>query len=87
VLSGYAIARQNCFRCHGRTDEGGTKSGTSWEQVARIAADDPRHFDAYVRNPKALYPQSEMAPSPQYDAATLAALRAYFSLFAREGTP
>jgi hypothetical protein len=36
-----------------------------------------------VRTPKLVNPQSEMAGSPQYDEATLKALRAYFSLFAR----
>jgi mono/diheme cytochrome c family protein len=83
VLDGYKIARQNCFRCHGRTDEGGTKSPKSWADLGRRAATNPKWFDEYVRTPKLVNPQSEMAGSPQYDEATLKALRAYFSLFAR----
>jgi mono/diheme cytochrome c family protein len=83
VLEGYAIARQNCFRCHGRTDDGGTKSGKSWDVLGRRAAASPQWFDKYVRTPKLVNPQSEMAGSPQYDEATLKALRAYFSLFGR----
>jgi len=49
--------------------------------VARRAGTDPQWFDAYVRNPKKTNPASQMAASPQYDAATLAALRAYFVTF------
>jgi len=86
VLQGYKIAQQNCFRCHGRTDEGGTKSDKSWEQLGRRAAADPKWFDEYVRSPKAINPSSMMEPSPQYDAETMKALRAYFSLFAKQGT-
>ncbi len=87
VLQGYAIARQNCFRCHGRTDENGTKSSKSWEALGRRAAADPQWFDDYVRSPKTVNPATEMAASPEYDAETLRALRAYFSLFARQGAP
>jgi hypothetical protein len=85
VLQGYAIARQNCFRCHGRTDENGTKSSKSWEALGRRAAADPKWFDDYVRNPKQLDAQSEMVGSPEYDAETMKALRAYFILFAKQG--
>jgi mono/diheme cytochrome c family protein len=81
VQQGYVIARQNCFRCHSRMGEGGTKSSRSWDVVARRAATDPQWFDAYVRNPKRTNPASEMAASPQYDDATLRALRAYFQPF------
>lgn len=87
VLEGYAIARQNCFRCHGRTNEGGAKSGKSWDYLGRRAIADPAAFDRYVRTPKLVYPESEMAPSPQYDDATLQALRTYFALFAKETAP
>ncbi len=81
VQQGYTIARQNCFRCHSRMGEGGTKSSRSWEVVARRAAADPEWFDGYVRNPKRTNPASEMAANPQYDDATLRALRAYFKPF------
>jgi mono/diheme cytochrome c family protein len=82
VQQGYAIARQNCFRCHNRDGEGGQKSNRPWDVVARRAATDPEYFNAYVRNPKRLNPASQMAASPQYDDATLRALRAYFQPFA-----
>jgi len=85
VLQGYAIARQNCFRCHGRTDEGGTKSSKTWEELGRRAATDPQWFDDYVRNPKKIDPASEMYPNPEYDVETMKALRSYFSLFAKQG--
>jgi cytochrome c2 len=80
-MFGYAIARQNCFRCHSNAGEGGEKSGRSWGVVARRSVADPQYFDDYVRNPKKLNPASEMAASPGYDDATLAALRAYFKEF------
>ncbi|MES2391867.1 MAG: hypothetical protein V4555_09510 [Acidobacteriota bacterium] len=82
VQQGFAIAKQNCFRCHARDGEGGRKSKRSWERIARQSVTDPRSFDDYVRNPQALNPASQMAASPQYDAATLAALRSYFRPFA-----
>jgi len=81
VHDGYAIASQNCFRCHASEGEGGTKSPISWSQIARKAATDPGYFDSYVRSPKQLNPKSQMAASPNYDAATLAALRSYFITF------
>jgi len=85
VQQGYTIARQSCFRCHARAGEGGLKSSRGWDAVARRAATDPRFFDAYVLDPKQADPASQMAASPQYDAATLAALRAYFSTFVEAG--
>jgi mono/diheme cytochrome c family protein len=81
VQQGYRIAQQSCFRCHANAGEGGLKSNRSWGVVARRAASDPQYFDAYVRNPKKLNPASQMAASPQYDAATLRALRTYFAGF------
>lgn len=86
VQQGYAIARQNCFRCHSRSGEGGLKSNRSWEDVAFKAKADPKYFDAYVLNPQKLNPHSQMASSPEYDSATLQALRRYFSSFT-EGKP
>lgn len=82
VQQGYAIARQNCFRCHDRGGEGGEKARRSWDVVARRAVTDPQYFDAYVRQPKRLNPASQMAASPGYDDQTLRALRAYFKPFA-----
>jgi mono/diheme cytochrome c family protein len=85
IQEGYAIARQNCFRCHSRFGEGGQKSTVLWGDVAQKAVMDPKRFDAYVRFPKRINPQSKMAASPQYDDATLSALRLYFSSFAEGG--
>jgi mono/diheme cytochrome c family protein len=81
---GYAIARQSCFRCHGRAGEGGTKSDVSWSGIARYSVKDPAYFDAYVRNPKEINPDSQMAASPQYDDATLHVLRTYFAEFSEK---
>lgn len=86
VQQGYTIARQSCFRCHSRSGEGGLKSNRSWKDVAVKARTDPNYFDAYVLDPKKMNPKSQMAASPQYDNATLQALRRYFSIFDR-GTP
>jgi len=86
VQAGYTIARQNCFRCHARDGEGGTKSPVDWDDIAGKAVNAPGYFDAYVTAPKKIDPDSEMAASPQYDAATLAALRTYFATF-KETTP
>jgi cytochrome c2 len=82
VLQGYTIAAQQCFKCHNRGNEGGLKANRPWDVVARRSATDPDYFDAYVRNPKRLNPATQMEASPNYDAATLQALHAYFNLFA-----
>jgi mono/diheme cytochrome c family protein len=84
VRQGYTIARQSCFRCHSNGGEGGLKSSRSWGVVARRAQNDPAWFDAYVRNPKKINAASQMAASPQYDEATLRALRAYFAQFSED---
>jgi mono/diheme cytochrome c family protein len=81
VQQGYAIARQNCFRCHSRSGEGGQKSKLLWRDLAQKAVTNPAEFDAYVRHPKNITPRSQMAASPQYDDATLSALRRYFASF------
>jgi mono/diheme cytochrome c family protein len=81
VQQGYTIARQSCFRCHSRSGEGGQKSTLLWRDLAHEAVTNPARFDAYVRSPKSLNAQSQMAASPQYDDATLSALRQYFSSF------
>ncbi|MGA7157632.1 MAG: hypothetical protein WBY53_12330 [Acidobacteriaceae bacterium] len=82
VLQGYTIARQNCFRCHNRLGEGGRKSKFLWGDLAQKAITKPHYFDVYVRSPKKINPRSQMAASPEYDDATLLALRRYFSTFA-----
>jgi len=81
VHQGYTIARQNCFRCHVRNGEGGTKSPIPWAGIADDVATNPHFFDAYVLGPQNFNAASQMASSEQYDAATLAALRAYFLTF------
>jgi mono/diheme cytochrome c family protein len=82
VQQGYLIARQNCFRCHARGGEGGLKSNRPWDVVARRSATDPDYFNAYVRNPQRINPAARMEGTPNYDDATLRALRAYFKPFA-----
>jgi mono/diheme cytochrome c family protein len=82
VEFGFAIARQNCFRCHNAGAEGGHKAKRTWQSIARVSVEQPDYFDAYILHPTQLEPASQMAPSPQYDAETLAALRAYFKPFA-----
>ena len=81
VQQGYTIARQNCFRCHNRSGEGGKKSMLLWHDLTHEAVTNPTKFDAYVLHPKKIIPQSQMASSPQYDDATLNALRRYFASF------
>jgi len=84
VKNGYVIARQNCFRCHDHQGQGGTKSGRPWPVLAAWAEASPARFAAYVRNPQAVNAKSKMAPSPQYDDATMQALIAYFKTFLPE---
>jgi hypothetical protein len=89
-LQGFAIAKQNCLRCHFQGTSGGTKSGRSWQVVGTWAREQPAFFQAYVKNPTKFEPRSHMAPNPEYDAATLAALTAYFRTFStstKAGTP
>jgi len=81
VQQGYAIARQDCFRCHSRSGEGGQKSKLLWGDLAQEAVMNPTQFDAYVRHPKYIDSQSQMAASSQYDDTTLNALRRYFASF------
>ena len=82
VQQGYTIARQNCFRCHSRSGEGGQKSILHWTDLAHEAVTNPVRFNAYVRNPKQFNPHSQMGANSEYDDATLAALQTYFSTFA-----
>jgi mono/diheme cytochrome c family protein len=81
VQQGYIIARQNCFRCHSRSGEGGKKSTLLWRDLEHEAAINPTRFNEYVRSPAKLNFKSQMAASAQYDDATLNALRRYFASF------
>lgn len=78
VQDGFLIAQQNCFRCHNAGDEGGQKSGVSWESLAAMADTSPKEFANYIRAPQAKNPQAQMPGNPQYDDETLRALTAYF---------
>jgi hypothetical protein len=84
VEIGFIIAKQNCLRCHFMGQYGGTKSGHAWQALAQWAHDEPKYFQAYIHNPKSIDPHANMEPQPDYDAATLAALTAYFRTFAEE---
>jgi cytochrome c1 len=84
-MEGFAIAKQNCLRCHAMGRFGGTKSGKSWVTLGNIAARRPAFFAAYVRDPKADDAETKMPGNPEYDAATLHALTAYFRTFAVTG--
>ncbi len=87
LQSGYRIAEQNCFRCHNMGKEGGQKSGLSWMALSAIANASPDLFGAYVRNPHAKNPQSQMPGRPDYDDATIRALTEYFRTFSRQAKP
>jgi hypothetical protein len=82
VMQGYRIAQQNCYRCHNMGAEGGHMASIPWPVVGSFAKGNPDFFARYVRNPQAVNPASRMAASPEYDDATIAALRAYFTTFA-----
>jgi mono/diheme cytochrome c family protein len=79
--AGFAIAKQNCLRCHAAGPYGGTKAGLSWEVLTIVAKSNAAMFEKYVHDPKSVSPQAKMPESPQYDAATLSALSAYFRSF------
>jgi len=81
VQAGYRIAQQNCMRCHGPESLGPLKGKLIWEGIGLFAAQAPKNFAAYVRNPQALNRDSEMPPNPAYDDETLQALIAYFQIF------
>lgn len=86
VKQGYVIARENCFRCHANGGEGGTKSKFQWDTLTRMAVRRPEWFAQYVRDPKSINPKTEMAASPEFDDATMKALRAYFGTFSAAAT-
>jgi len=82
AMEGYRIAQQNCLRCHRSGDVGGTKSPFGWPQMALIAQGNPAAFGKYVVRPNSVNPEANMPANPDYDAATVAALTAYFQRFA-----
>jgi mono/diheme cytochrome c family protein len=81
VRAGYRIAQQNCFRCHNMGQEGGMKAGHPWLVLSGWAADSPKYFADYVRNPQSRNPRAQMPGNPGYDDATIGALIAYFNTF------
>jgi len=85
VEQGFVIARQDCFRCHNSGDEGGTKAGRSWLQLALRAQQNPELFRRTIHDPRAVDPKAAMPAHPDYDDATLDALTAYFETFAAPG--
>lgn len=81
VQDGYRIAQQNCFRCHNMGREGGHKASRPWLVLSAVAKASPDYFAAYVRNPLASNPDTQMPSNPTYDDATIRALVAYFDSF------
>ena len=81
---GYAIARQNCYRCHNSGAYGGIKAGVSWSEIASIAKNRPKYFAAWVHDPQSIRPRSSMPPNKDYDEVTLAALQRYYAALAVE---
>ena len=80
-LQGFAIAKQNCLRCHFLSNSGGTKSGRTWQSLGTWAREQPAFFQSYVSNPAKLEPHAHMPANPTYDQPTLAALTTYFRTF------
>jgi mono/diheme cytochrome c family protein len=87
VQDGFQIAGQNCLRCHNAGEEGGRKSGVSWEALAALAASSADGFGAYIRAPSAQNSDAQMPGNPQYDQATLRALTLYFQTFVSPPKP
>jgi hypothetical protein len=85
AMEGYRIAVQNCLRCHRAGDIGGSKSPFGWPQMGLIAQGNAAAFGKYVVRPQAVNPEATMPPNPDYDAATIAALTAYFQSVAKAG--
>ena len=85
AMAGYRIAMQNCLRCHSAGSIGGTKSPFGWPQMGLIAQGNAAAFGKYVVRPQAVNPEANMPANPEYDAATVAALTAYFQSVAKAG--
>jgi hypothetical protein len=85
AMEGYRIAEQNCLRCHRAGDIGGNKSPFEWPQMGLIAQGNAVAFGKYVVRPNTVNPEATMPPNPEYNAATIAALTAYFQSVAKAG--
>ena len=81
VQAGYKIAQQNCFHCHSSGRQSEQKSGRPWLALGVFASGAPEYFSAYVSDPKKENAQAQMPGNPDYDDATLRALRDYFATF------
>jgi hypothetical protein len=75
---GFAIARVLCLKCHNAGPYGGTKANRSWSTLSKDAIKDPGSFAKRIHDPKSVDPTATMPPNPDFDAASLAALTAYF---------
>ncbi len=78
---GFAIAKQNCLRCHSQGPYGGTKSSLNWDALSTWAREEPTFFAKYIHGPRGFESDARMPGNPEYNAATLAALTAYFRTF------
>ena len=78
---GFAIAKQNCLRCHSQGPYGGTKSSLDWDALSTWAREEPGFFARYIHGPRGFESNARMPGNPEYDPATLAALTAYFRTF------
>lgn len=85
AMEGYRIAMQNCLRCHRAGNIGGGKSPFEWPQMALISQGNAAAFGKYVVRPNSVNPEATMPANPDYDAATIAALTAYFQSVAKAG--
>jgi hypothetical protein len=85
IVSGFRIARQNCFRCHNSGSFGGSQSGLSWKKLEKIARERPDYFSQWIYDPQTLDPKSKMPANREYDKATLDALTKYFAALGTEG--
>jgi mono/diheme cytochrome c family protein len=78
AAQGYRIAVQSCLRCHSAGDIGGSKSPFGWPQLNLIAQGNASAFGKYIVQPNRVNPEATMPANPKYDAATVAAITAYF---------
>lgn len=78
ATEGYRIVLNSCLRCHSNGEIGGVKSPFGWPQLALIAQGNASAFGKYIIQPTRVNPEATMPPNPNYDAATVAALVAYF---------
>lgn len=80
AMQGYRIVVQNCLRCHRGADIGGQKSPFQWPQLSLIAQGNASAFGKYILQPNRVNPEATMPANPNFDAATIAALTAYFQV-------